>query len=251
MKTNIKKLLILSLLVINPLSLYFTTNVLLADASHQEECSICLNNIDQFADHSILGCSHKFHNECINNWISDGPHIAYGHQATCPNCRAPIGNFSQENNVSEVNNREERQEQVHEPVVNRPAIETTIVRPIRPPQLSNTQLSDNRTVAQATNNTAREFRIQRRRPTLNGVNSQHARSTQNVRPNSRRSSRENIRREKAKKRLKKAHKQKILKLKKILLKRAKNKFRCKTHRDMLIKKYVQSRIRKARATAIR
>lgn len=272
MKKNIKKVLILSLLFINPLSLYFTNNNLLANSIQQEECTICLSNIDQDSDHVTLGCLHKFHSACINNWISDGIHSIYSHQASCPNCRTPIGNLSQEGYSPEANIQEEIHNQVSEPALpdnpdrTIPEARVTLNAPQVIPQVTRNpnRRTTNQLVPQVqnqvTSNVAREFRIQRRRPTLNSTNSHNARSANHNNPhdinrtnnrNRTRTSGEESRRKEAEKKLKKKLKKKILKLKKIFLIKAKNKFRSKTNKNSLIKKYVQRHIKKAKTTLIR
>ena len=44
---------------------------------HKMECSICLENIDNFF--YITTCNHIFHNKCINNCLK--------HRNSCPLCR--------------------------------------------------------------------------------------------------------------------------------------------------------------------
>jgi hypothetical protein len=48
------------------------------------ECSICLENID-INDLKILSCNHKFHADCINEWIKKKP--------ICPYCRKFLKSF--------------------------------------------------------------------------------------------------------------------------------------------------------------
>lgn len=46
------------------------------------ECSICLDEIEDLSDHVKLSCSHCFHSECINQWLS--------RSNSCPYCRKII-----------------------------------------------------------------------------------------------------------------------------------------------------------------
>ena len=50
------------------------------NAIKENECSICHEQLMQ--DVNILPCSHRFHNECIEPWITS--------HNSCPICRAPI-----------------------------------------------------------------------------------------------------------------------------------------------------------------
>lgn len=47
-----------------------------------EQCSICLGNLD--GPCKTLPCGHVFHRRCILNWSRTGHH-------TCPYCRQPFG----------------------------------------------------------------------------------------------------------------------------------------------------------------
>ena len=48
-----------------------------------EVCSICLENMEIGSEaRSLPGCSHRFHTECINDWLIRRPH--------CPYCRRQI-----------------------------------------------------------------------------------------------------------------------------------------------------------------
>ena len=46
------------------------------------ECSICLDNIEDLSDLIKLQCSHCFHSNCINQWLS--------RSNSCPYCRKII-----------------------------------------------------------------------------------------------------------------------------------------------------------------
>ena len=50
------------------------------NAIKENECSICHEQLMQ--DVNVLPCSHRFHNECIEPWITS--------HNSCPICRAPI-----------------------------------------------------------------------------------------------------------------------------------------------------------------
>ena len=50
------------------------------NAIKENECSICHEQLMQ--DVNVLPCSHRFHNECIESWITS--------HNSCPLCRAPI-----------------------------------------------------------------------------------------------------------------------------------------------------------------
>ena len=46
-------------------------------------CSICLDSIEGQDSQRVLKCKHRFHNECINRWLSN-------HKTTCPMCRKQV-----------------------------------------------------------------------------------------------------------------------------------------------------------------
>ena len=50
------------------------------NAIKENECAICHEQLMQ--DVNVLPCSHRFHNECIESWITS--------HNSCPICRAPI-----------------------------------------------------------------------------------------------------------------------------------------------------------------
>ena len=53
-----------------------------------EDCSICFEEIKKGQKIKTLGCTHKFHDECINEWINGQRRVHL--DPTCPNCRAII-----------------------------------------------------------------------------------------------------------------------------------------------------------------
>ena len=54
--------------------------------SDTDECTICVALLDPADTYTFANCGHKFHTECISNWIctKGNPHN------TCPNCRMEI-----------------------------------------------------------------------------------------------------------------------------------------------------------------
>lgn len=53
-----------------------------------EDCSICFKEMKKGQKITTLGCTHKFHDECINEWINGQRRVHL--DPTCPNCRAII-----------------------------------------------------------------------------------------------------------------------------------------------------------------
>ena len=52
-----------------------------------EECSICFEPLQLFSEKEIskLGCDHKFHKECIEDWMKTV--VSKNTNVTCPLCR--------------------------------------------------------------------------------------------------------------------------------------------------------------------
>ena len=50
-------------------------------------CSICQNQIENGEMMCLLECRHKFHNDCISEWIC--------YKSECPNCRSSISTRQQ------------------------------------------------------------------------------------------------------------------------------------------------------------
>ena len=48
---------------------------------HSDNCTICLSPIDNHPSHTVEGCGHTFHVDCIMRWYRSG-------HETCPNCRS-------------------------------------------------------------------------------------------------------------------------------------------------------------------
>jgi len=53
----------------------------------QNECAICTEKFENTEDMNVCtnGCQHKFHCECLQDWVNTA-----GQGATCPLCRQPI-----------------------------------------------------------------------------------------------------------------------------------------------------------------
>jgi len=62
------------------------TNYLLSHQADEEgtgeACSICMDLFTSTQTNSILQCNHKFHSQCIREWLEK--------ELTCPLCRLPI-----------------------------------------------------------------------------------------------------------------------------------------------------------------
>jgi hypothetical protein len=58
------------------------------NTANRNECSICLDNLDNTKPISILICTHKFHTQCIDEWRSN--------HNNCPLCNAKIEVISEE-----------------------------------------------------------------------------------------------------------------------------------------------------------
>ncbi len=51
--------------------------------ANKNECTICLEEIDETGDNLKLNCGHSFHIDCIGEWITNNKN-------TCPNCRGSL-----------------------------------------------------------------------------------------------------------------------------------------------------------------
>ena len=60
--------------------------------NEKDRCAICLNNLDNGLSIKTLSCGHKFHNECMNDWIRNMRQNRLPRR--CPMCRA---NMSRDN----------------------------------------------------------------------------------------------------------------------------------------------------------
>jgi hypothetical protein len=69
------------------------------------DCSICLEPLTQNAA-TALPCGHRFHKDCIVNWLSRS-------QGKCPNCKQRITNIP----YISIEEQEEEQEQEYEPLI--------------------------------------------------------------------------------------------------------------------------------------
>jgi len=54
----------------------------LGRTSSPDECTICLDPVDDNDVTVELQCEHKFHSACITEWLQK--------ELTCPNCRSPL-----------------------------------------------------------------------------------------------------------------------------------------------------------------
>lgn len=71
-----------------------------SDGSEDEEpdcCSICLGEFQPGEQQDFLQCSHRFHSECLKNWLRAKPdhqdedvHYSNFRSKDCPVCRRPI-----------------------------------------------------------------------------------------------------------------------------------------------------------------
>ena len=59
-----------------------TTIEYLESASEEFECSICQDKVTSGVYRKLNGCSHKFHIQCIDNWLEN--------HSTCPICRQEL-----------------------------------------------------------------------------------------------------------------------------------------------------------------
>ena len=50
------------------------------DKKNNEDCAICMNEMEENDEITQLGCKHKFHKDCIAGWFNTG-------KKTCPICR--------------------------------------------------------------------------------------------------------------------------------------------------------------------
>ena len=53
--------------------------------SNENLCSVCLDSFAEGDELSLLPCTHKFHNKCIQPWVRQS-----GTQALCPLCKTAI-----------------------------------------------------------------------------------------------------------------------------------------------------------------
>lgn len=63
------------------------------------DCVICLESIQD--NNATLNCGHKFHNDCVGNWLKK--------QQNCPICRTEVSNNNENtniNNVQEISNQD-------------------------------------------------------------------------------------------------------------------------------------------------
>lgn len=51
-------------------------------------CTICMESLELTQDLGLLPCTHAFHCECVEMWLTS--------RRTCPNCRAPVGLVAQD-----------------------------------------------------------------------------------------------------------------------------------------------------------
>ncbi|CAM8893986.1 unnamed protein product [Rhodiola kirilowii] len=52
-------------------------------AAVHQECSVCLNHFEPESKINKLGCSHLFHNACLEKWLNYS-------NTSCPLCRTPM-----------------------------------------------------------------------------------------------------------------------------------------------------------------
>ena len=53
-----------------------------AEASDDHKCAVCYCNFERGEELRVLGCSHRFHVDCIDGWLRGRP--------TCPMCKVSI-----------------------------------------------------------------------------------------------------------------------------------------------------------------
>jgi len=75
------------------------------------DCSICLEPLTQNAA-TALPCGHRFHKDCIVNWLSRS-------QGKCPNCKQRITNIPYISNEQEEEEEEEYQPLILDPILRR------------------------------------------------------------------------------------------------------------------------------------
>ncbi len=55
------------------------TNLIVINPNYNDSCSICLQNFNDNETLKLLNCNHKFHKNCIDEWIKINKN--------CPICR--------------------------------------------------------------------------------------------------------------------------------------------------------------------
>ena len=87
------------------------------NAIKENECSICHEQLMQ--DVNVLPCSHRFHNECIESWITS--------HNSCPLCRAPISEPEEEDEEALEREREEAILRLQDVVTQRTELEQQVM----------------------------------------------------------------------------------------------------------------------------
>ena len=87
------------------------------NAIKANECSVCHEQLMQ--DVNILPCSHRFHNECIESWITS--------HNSCPLCRAPIVEPEEEDEEALEQVREEARLRLQDVVTQRLELEQRVM----------------------------------------------------------------------------------------------------------------------------
>ena len=66
------------------------------DTSEEDECAICLSNDNKklYNCFVILRCQHRFHRDCLNQWLEKRP--------SCPICRASLKSHQRKRSISPV-----------------------------------------------------------------------------------------------------------------------------------------------------
>lgn len=53
-------------------------------------CTVCMGDLQDGEQYRTLGCSHRFHVECIDHWLTGKSTGDSCDTNMCPNCRAPV-----------------------------------------------------------------------------------------------------------------------------------------------------------------
>ena len=66
----------------NALNEYLDNNTTQCNSNDNIDCCICLDKFEENHTSIVLECSHRFHRECITNWLKK--------ELKCPLCRKQI-----------------------------------------------------------------------------------------------------------------------------------------------------------------
>ena len=59
--------------------------------SNKETCSICLCDCKTKKTTIMTKCGHRFHKDCLNEWVNNGTYEKY---PPCPMCRIPMTEYN-------------------------------------------------------------------------------------------------------------------------------------------------------------